>query len=225
MDLNDIIKFFEDNIDEKNLETMARLKVGSDKKYGIKMPVLRKLAKEIGKDHELALELWNHGYHESRLLATLIEDSSKVSEEQLDKWVDDFDTWDIVDQACINILVKMPQGISKIPLWAESDKEFVKRTAFSLIAVIAVHDKKSEDSYFEEFFPYLIEGADDNRNFVKKSVNWALRSIGKKNKHLNKRAIEVSNEILELDCKSAKWIAKNALKELESERVQDRLNK
>ena len=189
------------------------------------MPVLRKLAKEIGKDHELALELWNHGYHESRLLATLIEDSSKVSEEQLDKWVDDFDTWDIVDQACINILVKMPQAISKIPLWAESDKEFVKRTAFSLIAVIAVHDKKSEDSYFEEFFPYLIEGADDNRNFVKKSVNWALRSIGKKNKHLNKKAIEVSNEILELDCKSAKWIAKNALKELESERVQDRLNK
>ena len=203
MDLNEIINFFEDNVDEKNLETMARLKVGSDKKYGIKMPVLRKLAKEIGKDHELALELWNHGYHESRLLATLIEDSSKVSAEQLDKWVNDFDTWDI----------------------AKSEEEFVKRTAFSLIAVISVHDKKSEDSYFEGFFPYLIEGADDNRNFVKKSVNWALRSIGKKNKYLNKRAIEVSNEILELDCKSAKWIAKNALKELESERVQDRLDK
>ena len=159
------------------------------------------------------------------MLATLIEDSSKVSAEQLDKWVNDFDTWDIVDQACINILVNMPLAISKIPVWAKSEEEFVKRTAFSLIAVISVHDKKSEDSYFEGFFPYLIEGADDNRNFVKKSVNWALRSIGKKNKYLNKRAIEVSNEILELDCKSAKWIAKNALKELESERVQDRLDK
>ena len=144
MDLNDIIKFFEDNIDEKNLETMARLKVGSDKKYGIKMPVLRKLAKEIGKDHELALELWNHGYHESRLLATLIEDSSKVSEEQLDKWVDDFDTWDIVDQACINILVKMPQAISKIPLWAESDKEFVKRTTEYYDYLLSEYEKEGK---------------------------------------------------------------------------------
>ena len=224
MNLDEIIKFFEDNIDEENLKTMERLKVGSDRKYGIRMPVLRKLAKEIGKDHDLALELWNHGYHESRLLATLIEDSSQVSEEQLDKWVDDFDTWDIVDQACINILVNMPLAIGKIPIWAKSDKEFTKRTAFSLIAVIAVHDKKSEDGYFEEFFPYVIEASDDDRNFVKKSVNWALRSIGKKNRHLNKRAIEVSNGILELDSKSARWIAKNALKELESEKVQNKLN-
>ena len=225
MNLDEIIVFFKENQNTENLKTMDRLKVGSDKKYGIKNPVIRKLARDIGKDHELALELWDHGYHESRLLATLIEDPSQVTEEQLDKWVDDFDTWDIVDQACINILVDMPLARSKIPIWSKSEKEFTKRTAFSLIAVTAVHDKKSEDSYFEEFLPYIIEASDDDRNFVKKSVNWALRSIGKKNKHLNERAVEVSHEILELDSKSAKWIAKNALKELESEKVQEKLNK
>ncbi|SDA58091.1 DNA alkylation repair protein [Methanobrevibacter millerae] len=224
MELADIIEFFESNVDEDNLKTMNRLKVGSDKKYGIRMPVLRKFAKEIGKDHELALKLWNHGYHESRLLATLIEESDKVDKAQLEAWVNDFDTWDLCDQACINLLVEMPSAIERIPIWAESEKEFVKRTAFSLIAVIAVHDKTSDDSYFEGFFSLIGKASFDERNFVKKSVNWAIRSIGKKNIHLNQKAIELSNEILEYDSKSARWIAKNALRELESEKVQKKLN-
>lgn len=222
MEFLEIIDFFETNRDLENIKTMNRLKAGSDKKYGIKMPILRKLGKDIGKNHELALKLWNHGFHESRLLATLIEDSEKVDEEQLDSWVNDFDTWDLCDQACINILVKIPLAIEKIPIWAKSEKEFVKRTAFSLIAVIAVHDKKSENSYFEEFFPLIKSACNDNRNFVKKSVNWAIRSIGKKNKYLNEKTIILSNEILDYDYKSAKWIAKNALKELESEKVQNK---
>lgn len=224
MELADIIEFFESNADDDNLKTMDRLKVGSDKKYGIRMPVLRKFAKEIGKDHELALKLWNHGYHESRLLATLIEESDKVDKAQLEAWVNDFDTWDLCDQACINLLVEMPSAIERIPIWAESEKEFVKRTAFSLIAVIAVHDKTSDDSYFEGFFSLIGKASFDERNFVKKSVNWAIRSIGKKNIHLNQKAIELSNEILEYDSKSARWIAKNALRELESEKVQKKLN-
>ena len=223
MEFENIINFFESNRDEENIKTMNRLKAGSDKKYGIRMPILRKLAKEIGKNHDLALELWNHGFHESRLLATLIEDYEKVDEEQLDSWVDDFDTWDLCDQACINILVKMPLAIEKIPLWAKSEKEFVKRTAFSLIAVIAVHDKKSDNSYFEGFFPLIKDACDDDRNFVKKSVNWAIRSIGKKNKYLNEKTIILCYEILDYDSKSAKWISKNALKELESEKVQSRI--
>ena len=224
MELADIIEFFESNADDDNLKNMDRLKVGSDKKYGIRMPVLRKFAKEIGKDHELALKLWNHGYHESRLLATLIEESDKVDKAQLEAWVNDFDTWDLCDQACINLLVEMPSAIERIPIWAESEKEFVKRTAFSLIAVIAVHDKTSDDSYFEGFFSLIGKASFDERNFVKKSVNWAIRSIGKKNIHLNQKAIELSNEILEYDSKSARWIAKNALRELESEKVQKKLN-
>ncbi|MCQ2972283.1 MAG: DNA alkylation repair protein [archaeon] len=207
------------------MKTQNRLKVGNVNKYGIRVPVIRKLAKDIGKNHELANQLWAHGFLESRLLAIFIEDYNLITEDQMDSWVNDFDSWDIVDQACINLFVNMPLAIAKIPVWVKAEEEFVKRTAFSLIAVIAVHDKKSEDSYFEEFFPILIEGADDNRNFVKKAVNWAIRSIGKKNKSLNKKAIELSYELLEMDSKSAKWIAKNAIKELESEKVQNKLNK
>lgn len=224
MEFVDIVNFFESNIDENNIQTMNRLKAGSNKKYGIRLPILRKLAKDIGKNHELALELWDHGFHETRLLATLIETYENVDESQLDSWVNDFDTWDLCDQACINLLVKMPLAISKIPVWAKSDEEFVKRTAFSLIAVIAVHDKESENSYFEGFFPLIKDACNDDRNFVKKSVNWAIRSIGKKNRYLNEKAIILSNEILDYDTKSARWIAKNALKELESEKVQNKFH-
>ena len=225
MNFESVIDFFEENRNQANIETQNRFKIGNVNKYGIKVPILRKLAKEIGKDHDLAGKLWEHGFLESRLLAIFIEDYNLISEEQMDKWVNDFDSWDIVDQACINLFVNMPMAISKIPVWAKADEEFVKRTAFSLIAVIAVHDKKSEDKYFEEFFPLIIEGSDDNRNFVKKAVNWAIRSIGKKNIYLNQRAIELSYNLLEKDSKSAKWIAKNAIKELESEKVQNKLKK
>ena len=224
MKLTEIIDFFESNADEENLRTMNRLKVGSDRKYGIRMPVLRKLAREIGPNHELALELWNHGYHESRLLATLIEEPDKVGEAQLERWVNDFDAWDLCDQACINLLVRMPLAIEMIPLLAESEREFVQRTAFSLIAVIAVHDKTSDDSYFEGFFPLIKKASCDERNFVKKSVNWAIRSIGKKNTDLNRKAIELCNEMLGYDSKPARWISRNALRELESEKVQNKLN-
>lgn len=225
MNFESVIDFFEENRNQANIETQNRFKIGNVNKYGIKVPILRKLAKEIGKNHELACKLWEHGFLESRLLAIFIEDYNLITEEQMDKWVNDFDSWDIVDQACINLFVNMPRAISKIPVWAKADEEFVKRTAFSLIAVIAVHDKKSEDKYFEEFFPLIIVGSDDNRNFVKKSVNWAIRSIGKKNIYLNQRAIEFSYNLLEKDSKSAKWIAKNAIKELESEKVQNKLKK
>ena len=224
MNFESIIDFFEENKNQSNIESQNRLKVGNVNKYGIKVPVLRKLAKEIGKNHDLAVKLWEHGFLESKLLAIFIEDYNQITEEQMNKWVNDFDSWDVVDQACINLFVKMPMAISKIPIWAKADAEFVKRTAFSLIAVIAVHDKKSEDKYFEEFFPIILEGVNDNRNFVKKAVNWAIRSIGKKNIYLNQKAIELSYDILKKDSKSAKWIAKAAIKELESEKVKNKLN-
>ena len=223
MNFEMIMDFFEENKNENNISGMSKFGISTDKIYGIKMDSLRKLSKEIGNDHELALQLWEHGYHESRILATLIDEADRVDEDQLDEWVNDFDTWDICDQACINLFSNIPLAITKIPIWATSKKEFVKRTAFSLIAVIAVHDKKSNNKYFEDFFPLIEEGSDDERNFVKKSVNWALRSIGKKNKYLNKKAIQVANDILEMENKAAVWIAKNAIKELESEEVQNRL--
>ena len=225
MNYGDIISYFEKHESEKARKGMEKYKVGCKDKYGISMPVLRKLSKKIGKNHQLALKLWKHGYHESRILSTLIEEKDKVDESQLEKWVNDFDSWDICDQACINLFVNMPLAISKIKEWAKSDKEFVKRTSFSLIAVIAVHNKDEDDSYFEGFFPLIKEACNDEKNYVKKAINWALRSIGKKNKYLNKKAIEIANEILEMDSKTAKWIARDAIKELESKEVQNRLSR
>ena len=148
MEFEEIIDFLEENKSDKNISGMKMFKIDSNKIYGIKMDVLRKLAKKIGKNHKIALQLWKHGYHESRILATIVEEADKMDEKQLDEWVNDFDTWDICDQACINLFSNMSLAISKIPNWASSEKEFVKRTAFSLIAVIAVHDKKSKNSYF-----------------------------------------------------------------------------
>ena len=223
MEYGEIISYFEKHQSEKARKGMEKFKVGCKDKYGISMPILRKLSKRIGKNHQLALKLWKHGYHESRILSTLIEEPDKIDEKQLDKWVNDFDTWDIVDQACVNLFINMPLAISKINEWAESDEEFVKRTAFSLIATLAVHKKNEDDEYFEKYFELIKDNCDDDKNFVKKAVNWALRSIGKKNKNLNKKAIEVAYEILEMDSKCAKWIARDAIKELESEEVQNRL--
>lgn len=143
----------------------------------------------------------------------------------MEKWANEFDSWDVCDQCCINLFRKLHFAREKVFEWSMRDEEFVKRAAFALIAVLAVHDKKADDEKFEEFFPLIIRESADNRNFVKKAVNWALRQIGKRNLTLNKRAIEVANEIRSMDSKSAKWIAADAIRELESEKIQERLKK
>lgn len=222
MEFNEIINELESLKNEENIKGMARFKIDPAKVYGVKIPQLRKIAKKTGKNHQLALKLWDYGFHETRLIATMIDEEELVNEEQLEKWVHDFNTWDITDQACLNLFDKVPLAREKIFEWCESDYEFVKRCAFSLIAVLTVHDKKASDDYFRTFFPIIKSSSTDNRNFVKKAVNWALRFIGKRSKPLNIEAIELSNELLEMDSKSAKWIARNALKELESEKVQSK---
>ena len=219
MDFQEIIAYFEEISDEKVVNSNKRFAIGCENSYGIRLPVIRKLAKKIGKDHDLALELWNHPYHESHLLATMIEQKEKVTSEQLDEWVNSFYSWDIVDQACINLLVDLPEARDNIFIWCEDEKEFVKRTAFSLIAVIAVRDKKATPEEFYKYFPLIKKASFDNRNFVKKSVNWALRQIGKRDLACNKEALKVAYEISEIDDKTCKWISSNAIRELESEKV------
>ena len=194
------------------------------KRYGVRMPELRRIAKNTGKNHELAEKLWNAGYGETRILASLIDDPEKVTEAQMEKWVLDFDSWDVCDQCCMNLFRKTPFAYKKIFEWSRNEHEFVKRAAFTLIAVLAVHDKQAPDDRFEQLFSLIIEESIDNRNYVKKSVNWALRHIGKKNIHLNRRAIEIAEEIHKIDSKSARWIASDALRELKSEKVQKRFN-
>ena len=225
MKTSDIIKKLKKLENKKNREGMARYGINVENAFGVSIPVLRKFAREIGKDHSMALELWETGFHEARLLACLIDEPGKVKEEQIEKWVKDFDSWDICDICCSNLFDQTPFAYKKVFEWSRREEEFVKRAGFVLIACLAVHDKKAKDSEFEKFFPVIKRECTDERNFVKKAVNWALRGIGKRNISLNKRAIETANEILKLDSKTARWVAKDALRELQSDKVQKRLRK
>lgn len=222
MEFNQIIQEFEELSDVDFAQNMKKFGINYVKSYGLRLPQIRKIAKQCGKNHELALKLWNYGYHETYLLATLVEEPEKVDSIQLDEWVNSFYSWDLVDQACINLLRFIPEAIDNIFIWSNSEEEFVKRTAFSLIAVLAVHNK---DANFDEYFEIIKEGSKDNRNFVKKSVNWALRQIGKSSAENNRKALELSYEILEIDNNASKWVARGAIKELESEKVQNKFSK
>lgn len=204
---------------------MARFGINTKNAYGVPIPVLRKIAKETGKDHALAMELWSSGIHDARILASMIDVPEKVTEEQMEDWVKDFDSWDVCDQCCSNLFSWTKLAFGKAREWSGRDEEFVKRAGFALMAALAVHDKKANDEMFVELIPLIKSGATDERNFVRKAVNWALRQIGKRNKNLNEKAIDAAKEIMKLDSRSARWIATDALKELEIEKVKKRLER
>ena len=202
---------------------MARYGINPKNNLGVSIYKLRPIAKEIGKDHKLALKLWSSGIHDARLLACFIEDPVKITGGQMDSWAKDFDSWDVCDQACTSLFDLTPIAWKKVFEWAKRDEEFVKRAAFSIIAGLAVHDKKASDKEFEQFSTLIKKHSVDGRNYVKKDVNWALRNIGKRNLVLNKQMIKLSKEIQKIDSKSARWIANDAIRELSSEKVQNRL--
>lgn len=223
MQSEDIIKRLKALSNPDAVAGMARFGINPDNNYGVSVAELRKMAKIIGTDHNLAIQLWQSGIHESRILACLIDDPELVTEEQMEKWVGDFDSWDVCDQCCSNLFRKTQYARQKVFEWSASDEEFIKRAGFVLIAVMAVHDKEADDSLFEQFLTVIKTGATDNRNFVKKAVNWALRQIGKRNLYLNSRAVETAWQIQQMDSRSARWIASDAIRELSSQAVQDRL--
>jgi 3-methyladenine DNA glycosylase AlkD len=207
------------------LEGMARYGMVTENRLGVSMPRLRALGKEIGRNHELALALWASGLADARILASIVEDPGAVTEEQMERWVQGVNSWDVCDQVCMNLFEKTRFAPEKIAEWAQRDEEFIKRSAFSLIACLAWHDKGAPDSLFLGFLPIIRAGASDERNFVKKAVSWALRHIGKRNLNLNVAALETAREIRQLDSRAARWIAANAIRELESEAVQNKLRK
>jgi 3-methyladenine DNA glycosylase AlkD len=207
----------------QNVAGMARFGINPHNTYGVSIPALRQIAREIGRDHKLATNLWLSGIHEARILASLVEVPPLVTEEQMDKWANDFDSWDVCDQCCTNLFSLTIFAYNKAFEWCMNQKEFVKRAGFVMMAALAVKDKKADDRQFEPFFANIKIGATDSRNFVKKAVNWALRQIGKRNLNLNQKAIEVANEIQKLDSASARWIAVDALRELNSAAIQARL--
>jgi len=206
------------------VEGMSRYGINPENTLGISIPNLRKLAREAGKDHSLALELWESGIHEARILAGMVDDPELVTGDQMESWVIEFDSWDVCDQVCMNLFWLTEFAYDKCFEWSSRDEEFVKRAGFALMARLAWSDKSAGDQRIAEFLPVIKREATDSRNFVKKAVNWALRQVGKRNLSLNELAIRTATEIGAIDSKAARWIATDALKELESEAVQRRLS-
>ena len=212
-----ILDLIQANGNAENLEGMQRYGIRFDKAYGCNIPFLRKLAKQFKKDHYLAKELWATGIHEARIMAFLIDDPKEVTEVQMEKWVRNLNSWDICDGLCSNLFRKTEWAYDKAKEWSGKNEEFVKRAGFVMMAVLAVHDKKADNKTFLEFFDIIEKESIDERNFVKKAVNWALRQIGKRNEVLHKKAIVYAKRIEKQPSRSAKWIAKDALRELKSD--------
>ena len=229
MTVAEIVKKLESLGSPGNVAGMERFGIVSPKSFGIPAPALKQAAREIKKQaedrHELALELWKTGIYDARAVAFLIDDPKRVTNEQMESWARDFDNWATVDGTCSYLFCRTPHAYAKAFEWADRDEEFVKRAAFSLMAYLAVHDKKADDEKLAAFLPVIESHSNDERNFVKKAVNWALRQIGKRSMYLNKLAVETGERIKAQNSKPARWIASDALRELRSEKVQERLQK
>jgi 3-methyladenine DNA glycosylase AlkD len=208
----------------EHFEKLSYFGIKDENALGVKIPLVRQLAKKIGKNHELAKLLWKTEIHEARILATFIDIPKQVTENQFESWVGDFNSWDLCDQCC-SLLIKTPFALQKIQIYASSKEEFVKRTAFVLMCALVINDKKANDDIFYPFFDLIEREAWDERNFVRKAVNWALRQIGKRNEALRIKAIECGERIIKQNSKSAKWIANDALRELRSEKIIDYVSK
>lgn len=208
---------------EANRAGMARFGIRVDYALGIPMPVLRSYAKAYRKQHNLALALWQTGVHEARILATLIDNPAEVTEEQMEAWVRQFDSWDVCDQCCGNLFDKTPFAFDQALEWSAREEVYVKRAGFVLMATLAVHRKEAVDAQFRPFFPLIEREARDARNFVKKAVNWALRQIGKRNRTLHAEATALARRIGQQNQPSARWIAADALRELGQEKIIARL--
>jgi 3-methyladenine DNA glycosylase AlkD len=219
-----VLRELKEVADPRVREKMAYFGVNVPKAHGISAPVLHTFAKHIGKDHELAEQLWQSGIHEAKILATLLGEPEKVTSAQMDRWLRGFDSWDVVDAACCYLYATAAPAWDKIYEWSSREKEFEKRAAFSLAAYLSYKDKTSPDARFEKFLRVIEREAHDERNFVRKAVNWALRNIGKRNLRLNRAAIAMAGKIRKQDSSASRWVAADALRELKSEAVQNRLH-
>lgn len=208
---------------EENLRGMARYGINTASAFGVPMPRIREFAKRLGKDHGLALQLWRTGFHEAMILAALIADPRRLERSTAEEWASNLDSWDVCDQLCSCLLDRTPYATELIESWTRRDDEYVKRAGFVIMAALAVHDKRAPDSLFLGFLPRIVEGAADEKNFVRKAVNWALRQIGKRNLALNREAVRTAHEVAKLGGRSASWVAKDALRELTDERTLQRL--
>jgi 3-methyladenine DNA glycosylase AlkD len=196
-----------------------------ERRLGVAVPDMRRIAKQVGKDHALALELWKTKIPEAMMVASMVDDPGKVTGKQMEEWVKDFNSWDVCDQVCMNLFEKTELAWKKAVDWSRRDEEYVKRAAFAVMACLAWHEKKAPDEKFIKFIPVVKRAATDERSMVKKSVSWALRNIGKRNSALNEVALRAAKEIQKMDARSARWIGSDAIRDLTSETVQKRFKR
>jgi 3-methyladenine DNA glycosylase AlkD len=206
-----------------NREGMARFGIHSSKVFGVSMETMRPLARTLVRDHELAQALWVTGWHEARILASMVDDPAAVTPRQMDAWARDFDNWAVCDSVCYQLFDRTPYAMAKVDIWSRRRAEFVRRGAFALMAGLAVHDKTRADADFSRFLPIIERTATDDRNFVMKAVNWALRQIGKRNLALNAAALDLAVCLSSHTSRSARWIGRDASRELASPAVHARL--
>lgn len=204
---------------------MARFGIDTGRAVGVTVTELRRFARDLGHDHELAAALWASGVHEARLLASLVDEPAMVSEAQMEAWVADLDSWDVCDGVCGNLFDRTPFALDKAAEWSSREPEFQKRAAFALMASAALHRRDLPDAAFASLLPVIRAQTTDERNYVKKAVSWALRQIGKRSSGLNPLAIRTAEQIERIDSRAARWVARDALRELRSDAVQARLRK
>ena len=208
---------------KKNRDGMARYAIVAPKAFGVSVADIRLLGKKLGRDHELAAALWETGWYEARMLTAFVDEPDRVTPAQMDRWARDFDNWAICDALCFHLFDRTPHAWRKIEQWSGKREEFVKRAAFALLASVALHDKDAPDAPFLRSRRLIENGATDERNFVKKGVSWALRSVGRRNHGLNAAAVEVSKRLSESTESAPRWVGKDALRELTSQAVRRRL--
>jgi 3-methyladenine DNA glycosylase AlkD len=223
MDRDEVLAWLERQGTRSTVEGMVRYGIPNDRAFGVPMGTMQSLAKRVGKDHDLAAALWKTGWYEARTVAALVDDPRRVTRQQMDTWAADFDSWAICDTACFHLFDRTPFAWDKAHEWSTSPHEFVKRAAFALMASLVAHDKTAPDAQFMAVLPLIEQGAHDGRNFVKKAVNWALRSIGKRNPALNAATLEMAERLALSADPSARWVGKDAARELASPKVRARL--
>ena len=208
---------------KRNREGMARYGIVAKKVFGVSMGTMQSLAKKLGKSHELSRALWKTGWYEARMLASMVGEPDKVTPAEMERWARAFENWAVCDTMTFKLWDRTPHAWAKVNEWSTRDEEFVKRAAFALLASLTVHDKKAPDENYLKGLELIEREAADGRNFVRKAVNWALRSIGKRNPALNKEAVSVASRMAESDNAAERWVGKDALRELTSPAVQERL--
>jgi len=220
-----IIERLEKQANPDNVEGMARYGIAEIKAYGLNAPALREMAREIGRDQSMARRLWRKRTHETRILTTLLADPVQTTEADIDRWVSDLRNWAICDALCMNLLWQLPFAHEKALELSAREEEFEKRAGFALIATLALKDKRASDDEIARFLPIIEREAGDERNFVKKAVNWALRQIGKRSRPLNEQAVELAERLRKSEAPAARWVGADAWRELTGEKVQERLRR